>query len=218
VSIGYLSIEAIDRDTARVVSQERTQEWPDPVADHPTPGMHLWGWMTPDQLSWLSAQAARMQSVAEVGSLYGRSSFALLTACNGPVHCIDPWPGHRYDSFRDECGHFPNLVAIREFSPAAAEQVPDVDMVFLDGDHEYERVLADIEAWLPRARKLLCGHDYGHPDHPGVAKAVEETFGDRVVLAGPGHLAGIWTVQTGDAPDSPQGRGSSNQTSAPPPG
>ena len=60
-------------------------------------------------------------------------------------------------------------------------------------------MVADIEAWLPKARKLLCGHDYGHPDHPGVAKAVEEIFGSRVVLAGPGHLAGIWTVQTGHA-------------------
>ena len=96
----------------------------------------------------------------------------------------------------------PNLVAIREFSPAAAEQVPEVDMVFFDGDHEYEAVIADIETWLPKARKLLCGHDYGHPDHPGVAQAVDEVFGSRVVPAGPGHLAGIWTVQTGHASGS----------------
>src|SRR5215210_5073216 len=101
----YLSTEAPDRDTAWVISQGPAQEWPEPVVDHPVPGMHLWGWMTPDQLGWLSAQAARMQSVAEVGSLYGRSSFALLSACNGPVYCIDPWPGHRYDSFMDHCGH-----------------------------------------------------------------------------------------------------------------
>jgi hypothetical protein len=60
-------------------------------------------------------------------------------------------------------------------------EVPDVDMVLLDGDHEYEGVVADIEAWLPKARKLLCGHDYGHPDYPGVARAVDEIFADRVV-------------------------------------
>jgi hypothetical protein len=87
--------------------------WPDPVPGHPTPGMHIWGWMSPDHLEWLSAQAAQMESVAEVGSLRGRSSFALLTACKGPVYCIDPWPGGKYDSFMEACGHFPNLVAIR---------------------------------------------------------------------------------------------------------
>jgi hypothetical protein len=158
--------------------------------------MDIWGWMTPDQLDWLGAQAAQMRSVAEVGSLRGRSAFALLTACNGPVYCIDPWPEH-YESFLRECGHFPNLVAIRAMSPAAAGQVPDVDMVFLDGDHEYEGVVADIEAWYPKTQKLLCGHDYNHPDYPGVANAVDETFGDRMALAGPGNLQAIWTVQIG---------------------
>jgi hypothetical protein len=90
-------------------------------------------------------------------------------------------------------------VAIRASSPAAAEQVPDVDMVFLDGDHRYKAVVADIEAWLPKTRKLLCGHDYGHPRYPGVARAVDEIFGDRVVPAGPGELAAIWTVQPDQA-------------------
>jgi hypothetical protein len=173
------------------------EEWPEPVADHPTPGMHIWGWMTPDQLNWLSAQAAQMESVVEVGSLHGRSAFALLTACSGPVYCIDPWPDPYYDSFMDKCGHFPNLVAIRACSPGAADQVPDVDMVFLDGDHEYEGVVADINAWLPKTQKLLCGHDYGHPYYPGVASAVDEIFADRMVLAGQGTLEAIWTVELG---------------------
>jgi hypothetical protein len=69
--------------------------------------------------------------------------------------------------------------------------------MFLDGDHEYEAVVADIKAWLPKARRLLCGHDYGHPDYPGVARAVDELFADRVVLADPGTLHTIWTVDLG---------------------
>ena len=174
------------------------EEWPEPVAGHPTPGMHIWGWMSPAHLEWLSAQAAQMDSVAEVGSLRGRSAFALLTACGGPVYCIDPWPDDDdYDSFMRACGHFPNLVAVREQSPEAAAQVPAVDMVFLDGDHEYEGVLADIEAWLPKTRKLLCGHDYHHPEYPGVARAVGEKFAGRMEPAGPGILSDIWTVRVG---------------------
>jgi hypothetical protein len=32
-------------------------------------------------------------------------------------------------------------------------------MVFIDGDHQKEAVLEDIEMWKPRCRKRLCGHD-----------------------------------------------------------
>ena len=168
--------------------------WPEPVEGHPTPGMHIWGWMGPAGLDWLGAQAAQMQSVVEVGSLRGRSAFALLTACQGPVYCIDPWPRDSdYESFMRECGHFPNLVAIRQRSPEAAAWVPDVDMAFLDGDHEYEAVAADIAAWLPKTRKLLCGHDYNSPEFPGVAKAVDEVFGDRLTFG----VGSIWTVRVG---------------------
>ena len=169
--------------------------WPEPVEGHPTPGMQIWGWMGPHQLDWLGAQAAQMKSVVEVGSLRGRSAFALLTACPGLVYCIDPWPKDSdYESFMRECGPFPNLVAIRRKSPEAAALVPDVDMVFLDGDHEYEAVVADITAWLPKTRKLLCGHDYNVAEFPDVAKAVDETLGDRVTSA-VGNS--IWTVQVG---------------------
>jgi Methyltransferase domain len=171
------------------------QLWPEPVKGHPTPGMHIFGWMGPRQLDWLGAQAAQMESVAEVGSLRGRSAFALLTACTGPVYCIDPWPKDAaYETFMRNCGHFSNLVAIRESSPEAAARVPDVDMVFIDGDHAYEAVVADITAWLPKTRKLLCGHDYNVPEFPGVAQAVDDTLGDRVTSALGGS---IWTVQVG---------------------
>jgi hypothetical protein len=65
------------------------------------------------------------------------------------------------------------------------------DMVFIDGDHSYESVKQDIELWLPKTRKLICGHDFGNPDYPGVEKAVVERFGDAVTR-GPGL---IWSVR-----------------------
>jgi Methyltransferase domain len=167
---------------------------PEPVAGHPTPGMHIWGWMSPEELEWLGSEAAEMDSVVEIGSLHGRSAFALLAACSGPVYCIDPWDDEHdlsYDSFMGSCGHFPNLVAVRGFSPDVADQIPDVDMTFIDGNHDYEAVLADIDAWLPKTRKLICGHDYGRipsagfpgAGWPGVIEGVNERFGDRVECA-----------------------------------
>lgn len=168
---------------------------PDPIPGSPVPGAHIWGWMTEEELTWLGEQAACMDSVVEVGSLRGRSAFALLTTCPGPVYCIDPWndvADESYPAFMEACGHFENLRAIRGLSPAAAEGVPGVvDMVFLDGDHAYDAVMADIEAWLPKTRKLLCGHDYHSDGYPGVTEAVHEVFGDRARGA---RLEG-WSVE-----------------------
>lgn len=173
--------------------------------------MHIWGWMSPEELEWLGNTAAAMSSVVEIGSLRGRSAFALLTACSGPVYCIDPWDDPKAEclpAFMEACGDFPNLVAIQGFSPEAGWRVlDDVDMVFIDGNHDYYSVMADIEYWWPRTKKVICGHDYGR-DHgpgyeeagfPGVRKAVDEFFGRSVE---PALLKGwdvedssIWTVR-----------------------
>lgn len=156
---------------------------PDPVHGHPAPGMHIWGWMSPTELTWLADTASTMDSVVEVGSLHGRSAFALLTGCPGPVYCIDPWDDaadESRSSFVRNCGHFPNLHARAGRSPDVAAVTPDVDMVFLDGAHDYASVLADIGAWLPKTRKLLCGHDYNHPGYPDVKAAVDTYLGGRI--------------------------------------
>ena len=66
--------------------------------------------------------------------------------------------------------------AARDMAPAS------LDFVFVDADHSYGSVSADIAAWLPTLKPggLLCGHDYRIPgEHnrrgwPGVVRAVDE--------------------------------------------
>lgn len=55
-----------------------------------------------------------------------------------------------------------------------------VDVVYIDADHKYESVKADITNWLPKIRKggLICGHDY-HSGFAGVVKAVDENFTNK---------------------------------------
>ncbi len=64
-------------------------------------------------------------------------------------------------------------------SVKAAKFIPDGScaMVFLDGDHSHDGVMADIRAWLPKVREggYLCGHDYF--TFPGVRSAVHAAFG-----------------------------------------
>ena len=190
---------------------------PEPDPNDPTPGMHIWGWMSPDELRWLMEQAEQMGSIAEIGCLHGRSAFALATACPGPVICIDPWDDDAdasFPSFMENVGWMRNVYPLRGRSldvVARRGEVPwksvplavavndnggwpPIEMVFLDGAHAYESVLADICAWLPHTEKLICGHDYydgPEAGFPGVAKAVRQVFGDRVTVA-PG--TSIWWV------------------------
>lgn len=172
---------------------------PDPRPDSPTPGMHIWGWMSDVELEWLAFRASNVDSVVEVGSLHGRSAFAMLTACPGTVTCIDPWNDvHRacYPSFMSSCGHFENLRAVQGYSPGViyTENLPDADMCFIDGAHDYDSVAADVTHWLPKTRRLICGHDYQNSDggYPDVATVAHEVFGDAVQVA---PQTAIWFVE-----------------------
>lgn len=66
----------------------------------------------------------------------------------------------------------------------AADHVHDnsLDFVFIDAGHSYEAVYQDIELWQDKVRPegYVLGHDYGHPKYDGVARAVDEWFGETV--------------------------------------
>ena len=80
-----------------------------------------------------------------------------------------------------------SLEAVNRFEPQS------VDMVFIDADHFYEPVKADINAWWPIVKDggVMSGHDYDHNGRlwPGVYKAVHERFGQ------PYFGTQIWSVK-----------------------
>lgn len=151
----------------------------------------------------------------EVGVFRGVLSRYLLRKGVSRLFMVDNWlpadeqPKH-YKKTRDTCaGLAPDEAAANEAlarqvaaasggravvlkmsSVEAARQINDgsMDFVFLDGDHSYEGLKADIEAWLPKVRKggWLGGHDIDNPEPPfdftGVRKAVEEAFPEGVEL------------------------------------
>jgi hypothetical protein len=160
------------------------------------------GWMSDRCCEFLYTLARQMESIAEVGSWKGRSTHPLCSGCNGTVIAIDNWGGSAGDGlvipekeratdavfqkFLKNTAGLKNLIVNRNDSVVAAAQYPDkfFDMVFIDAEHTYESVKADLEAWTPKAKKLICGHDYhvtrsagGEDVFPGVARAVDEKFG-----------------------------------------
>ena len=62
-----------------------------------------------------------------------------------------------------------------------------IDMLWVDGDHLYESVAADLDTWLPLVKPggLVCGHDYGRET---VQRAVHEHFAPEVVGCDAGSI------------------------------
>lgn len=63
-------------------------------------------------------------------------------------------------------------------------------LVWIDGDHRYEGVVADIYSWHRPGYgpRWFGGHDYT-PDFPGVQRAVREAFGDLPAIGASWLLA-----------------------------
>lgn len=131
----------------------------------------------------------RRPYVCEVGSWAGRSAIIMAKA-GAKVLCVDTWEGSKNDegckaydgSFgtpldvfrRNTAGYDINYHQAR--SPECAKVFADekFDIVYIDAEHDYKSVLADIVAWTPKAKVMVAGHDY--MTFPGVRQAVAEAF------------------------------------------
>jgi hypothetical protein len=157
--------------------------------------------MTYEEQLWLYEMSKDHLSIAELGSWKGRSTQALATGTKGVITAIDTWDGSDFvgDStnwmakqedifatFKSNTAQFTNIVTNRNRGHVAVNEYPDkaFDVVFIDAGHTYEEVVEDINDWYPKAKMVLCGHDYMQDVWMGVIRAVDERFGKPDGLAG----------------------------------
>lgn len=145
---------------------------------------------------------------AEVGVHKGRTFKHLLTQCPDlTLYGVDLWDTAFFEATREGRpkkeinlerdllelsvwlrSHAPERgFLIKQDTREAAKEFEDgfFDFAFIDADHRYEGVKADIEAWLPKA-KVIIGHDYNEEEFPGVVQAAQEAF--REVEVFPDHV------------------------------
>jgi predicted O-methyltransferase YrrM len=181
--------------------------------------------------------------VAEIGSWLGNGSTrTILDAMAGVPRarllCVDTWQGSPgVDRHSRIAAEFDVLATFKRNTADAADRI-DIrigdgaaaaraypsrafDLVFIDADHRYSAVRADIAAWLPKIRPggILCGHDCeirptpeiadvlargresdvaeleGHKYaavHAGTVLAVHEAFGGRAELFAEHTASSVW--------------------------
>ena len=128
---------------------------------------------------------------AEVGCYLGRSicSVADIIIRKGiTVFCVDKWVVWEEDEAEDQLEQFMancrsvglfdgchiNLQLGSSTSVASVFDLKSLHFVFIDADHTYDAVKADIQVWEPKVKRgfWIGGHDF--PDFIGVARAVSE--------------------------------------------
>lgn len=160
------------------------------------------GWMEPQELEWLADQASKHKRIVEIGCYRGRSLCALSEHTSGEVWAVDRWgsgeiyPNHidGAEAYRACMKNIADLelknvhVCVMDSLSAARtfHVFGKFDMIFIDADHRYEEIKADILAWAPLLAEggLLCGHDYNNAEWPGVVRAVDELIPERKIATG----------------------------------
>lgn len=107
--------------------------------------------------------------VAEIGVQYGVFSAKIAENYTGKVLCIDLWGDEAiYAEAKKLLADKEKFKLYRADSLTIAEFIPDgsLDAAYIDGNHYYKEVLADIEAWYPKVRTggIIAFHDYGALD------------------------------------------------------
>ncbi len=132
------------------------------------------GQQQPDELQWLLMTLGEVNKVLEIGTAEGRTMRMLskIASPNSLFRCIDPDIGVMSEEWRKNAdflrsqGHDVDRYYHSSGGELAwnwAKQWAPYDLIFIDGDHSYEGVVADFSLYH-RFGERIAFHDINHPD------------------------------------------------------
>jgi predicted O-methyltransferase YrrM len=154
--------------------------------------LSIGGWMLEVELRWLYDHAQLRELVVEIGIWQGRSTSALCAGCPGTVIAIDTFEGDYFTGplWEDNeavtktnlakyissgkliihkmtsAEYFEQLISINE--------EPFIDMLFIDGSHDFKSVTQDLKlSKFVKPGGLICGHDWSQPTVVSALKKLE---------------------------------------------
>ena len=162
--------------------------------------------MVPNTTYWLLAYAQSLSGdIIEVGSWQGRNTCFLAAACrdsnNGMVHAIDHFRGNPGKpgayvigepdlsdlerNFRENVRRagLDDWIYLHAADSRSVQVNTRARMLFIDAEHTYEAVLADLEKFGPLvASGGIVAFDDFTSDAPGVVRAVDEWLANADAL------------------------------------
>lgn len=156
-----------------ILGPEPTAAPPKVMASHYPLNREVFGY-------WLN-DAGLLGDGVEVGCAYGHNASTILGQWKGKrLFMVDPWERQPaevyrektddvpYDVWHSDCCKLaerdPRAIITRKYSVDAAKEFKDgsLDWVFVDGNHSYAAVLADLDAWWTKVKSggMFAGHDF----------------------------------------------------------
>jgi predicted O-methyltransferase YrrM len=195
-----LKIKKIARDlTHGAEDREWRQIWP--MIDS------VEGWLLEREANWLFSAAralANGTNIVEIGSFKGRSTCCLAAGCRGSqkrVFAIDAFDGGvdlpnvntlpDFSQNLERCGLSPYVKTVMALSGQVAQTwCQPIHLLFIDGSHAYEDVLADFDGFFPHVVPggLVAFHDVINETWPDVGRAWAEI---STQLIAPGYSDSI---------------------------
>lgn len=159
------------------------------------------GWLTPKEgkLLFTLAKQIKYGNVVEIGSWKGKSTYylacGLIQGSGRKVCCVDHHTGSNEQRARNDgpintlneftenmrkynVGH-KTQIYVMDSIEASKEIEDNIDLIFIDGSHEYEDVKNDFKLWWPRLNQngIMAFHD--SISKPGVSRLIEEIINYR---------------------------------------
>lgn len=119
------------------------------------------GWLTDEEgeaLYQLAKECTGRGVIVEIGSWKGKSTTCLGLGSKAgkgvPIFAIDPHADYRFGEFKenmDRAGIAELVTPVASTSQAKADDFHEpIELLFIDGSHEYEDVKADFDQWVPK--------------------------------------------------------------------
>ena len=152
------------------------------------------GWFYDYQMKFLHPYAQKALNILEIGTFKGRSTL-FWSLCNPKAEIItidnyvgDPMgnvgPGTMIDPYIVKRG---NILPVNIDSHVLAGWFnPKIDLLFIDGAHDYFSLCQDIDDWVPKTNGLVVCHDYMDV-WPTVKKACDDMLRDKFELVDDTH-------------------------------